>query len=136
MDALPASAHSPWKRVVGIGVALSVVVGIIVLAFAWPGVTSEPKNLPIAFVGPAEVLDQIESGLDENARGAIDPVVVDDRDAAVTAIETREVYGAVIVGQQPEVLAASAASPVVAQLLNGIAGQLQAQAQAAANAQA
>jgi hypothetical protein len=136
MEPLPATIHSPWRRVVGIAFALSVVVGIIVLAFSWPGVTSEPKNLPIAFVGPQAALEQVQGALDEKAPGAIDPVTVDDRDAAVAAIETREVYGAVILSDKPEVLTASAGSPVVAQLLNGIAQQLQAQASAAAAAQA
>jgi hypothetical protein len=134
MEAVPASVHSPWSRVVRIGVVLSVIVGVIVLAFSWPGVTSEPKNLPVALVGPAAVLEPIEAGLAENA--PIDPIVYDDREAAVAAIETREVYGAVIVAQQPEVLTASAASPVVAQLMNGLAQQLQAQVNAAAAAQA
>jgi hypothetical protein len=61
---------------------------------------------------------------------------MDDRDAAVAAIETREVYGAVILSEEPEVLTASAGSPVVAQLLTGLAQQIQAQANAAAAAQA
>jgi hypothetical protein len=134
MEAVPASVHSPWSRVIRIGVVLSVVVGIIVLAFSWPGVTSEPKNLPVAFVGPAAAIEQLEGVLPEDA--PIDPVVMDDRDAAVAAIETREVYGAVILSEEPEVLTASAGSPVVAQLLTGLAQQIQAQANAAAAAQA
>ena len=62
-------------------------------------------------------------------------VVVDDREAAVAAIETREVYGAVILGaESPRCSPPPRRSPVVAQLLTGIAAQLQAQANAAAAA--
>ncbi|MFZ8294636.1 hypothetical protein ACO1LH_14030, partial [Staphylococcus aureus] len=53
-----------------------------------------------------------------------------DRDAAIDAIERREVYGAVIAGKQPEVLLATAASPAVATALRGVAQGLQAQVSA------
>ncbi len=128
--------HSPWARVLGVGAALSLVVGVIVIAFSWPGIASEPQNLPVAFVGPTEQLAQVQGALDENAPGVIVPVDADDRAAAVDLIETREAYGAVIIGAEPEVLTASAASPAVAQMLTGMAAQLQAQANAAAAAQA
>ena len=49
---------------------------------------------------------------------------------------SREVYGAIVLGTQPEVLTSSAASPVAAQALGAIAAQLQAQLQQAAAAQA
>jgi len=136
MATVSESVNSPWSRVVRIGLVLSVLVGVVVLAFSWPAITSEPKDIPIAVVGPAAQLEQIESALDENAPGLIVPQTADDRDAAVQLIDQRKVYGAIIVGQEPEVLTASAASPVVAQLLNGLAQQLQAQANAAAAAQA
>ncbi|QEO10785.1 ABC transporter permease [Protaetiibacter larvae] len=128
--------HSPWRRVVGIGIVLSLVVGVIVLAFSWPGVTSESKNLPIAFVGEAAQLEQIEGALEQSAPGVIAPVTADDRADAVDRIEHREVYGAIVLGAQPEVLQASAASPVVSGLLATVAAQLQVQLTAAAAAQA
>jgi hypothetical protein len=78
----------------------------------------------------------LRDGIDEHAPGAFDVTPVDDRAAAVDAIEHREAYGAIVLGQQPEVLTSSAASPVAAQALNGIAGQLQAMLQQAAAAQA
>ena len=134
--AVPETARSPWSRVVRIGIVLSVLVGVVVLAFSWPAITSEPKDIPIALVGPAAQLEQIEGMIDENAPGLLVPQTADDRDAAIQLIDERKVYGAIIVGQQPEVLTASAASPVVAQLLSGLAQQLQTQANAAAAAQA
>ncbi|WP_438856439.1 ABC transporter permease [Agromyces sp. M3QZ16-3] len=141
------SSHSthrtPIGRAVGIGAVLSLVVGVILLAFAWPSVTAEPKDLPVGIVGPDASVTQVEERVADEAEGAVALERYDDRDAAVAAIEQREVYGAIVLGDQPtdapEVLTATAASPVVAQLLNGLATQLQAgidaQVQAALPAQ-
>lgn len=128
--------HTPWSRVVAIGLGLSVLVGVLVAAFSWPAVTSEVKNLPVAIVAPDAVAEQLESALDEKAPGTLDLSSADDRADAVAQIERRDVYGAIVVGETPEVLVASAASPVVSQLLTSIAAQLQSQLQGAADAQA
>lgn len=130
--------HTPIARVVGLGLALAAVVAVIVLAFSWPSVTAEAKDLPIAITGPAEAVEAAEAAVDEQQPGAIAFVEVDDRDAAVSAIETREVYGAVVLGQAPEVLTTSAGSLVVAQLLGTVATNLEegVNAQAAAAAEA
>jgi hypothetical protein len=122
--------------VVAIAVVLSTAVSVIVLAFLWPAITSEVHGLPLAAAGPSAQLDQLIGGIDQHAPGVFDVTTVDDRDAAVDAIESREVYGAIVLGTQPEVLTSSAASPVAAQALGNIATQLQAQLQQAANAQA
>ncbi|UOQ88354.1 hypothetical protein MUN74_13845 [Agromyces endophyticus] len=130
--------HTPIARVIGLGLALAAVVAVIVLAFSWPSVTAEAKNLPIAITGPAEAVTAAENAVDEQQPGAIAFTDVDDRAAAVDAIESREVYGAIVLGQEPEVLTTSAGSLVVAQLLNAVAANLEegVNAQAAAAAQA
>jgi hypothetical protein len=127
--------HSPWGRVVGVGVALAAVVALIVLAFSWPGVTSEPKDVPIAIVGPDAQVEALEGALDERAEGLFEVTALDDRDAAVAAIETREVYGAILLGPDAEVLTASAGSPIVAQQLTAFASVLEGQLQEAVAAQ-
>lgn len=132
----PDAGPTPWSRVVAVPVALTVAVSVIVVAFLWPALTSEVHDLPLAAAGPAAQLDQLTAGIDQNAPGVFDITTVDDRDAAVDAIEQRDVYGAIVLGQQPEVLTSSAASPVAAQALSGIAAQLQGQLQQAAAAQA
>jgi hypothetical protein len=179
MFALHGQRHTrtPWPQGIGIAAALAVVVGVIVLAFSWPGVTAEPHGLPIAIAAPAPKASAAESGAPENgapeasaaessapesgapeasapekpgpetpsseapgeeagllqmAGEAISPVPVSDRAAAVTAINHREVYGAIILGPQPEVLTSSAASPVVAQMLAGLVPRIQEQAALAA----
>lgn len=133
---LPTGEPTPWSRVVAIPVALTVAVSVIVLAFLWPALTSSPRNLPIAVAGPAAQVDQVTGAIEANADGAFEITTVDDRDAAVAAIEHRDVYGAIVLGQSPEVLTASAASPVAAQALGAVAAQLRGQLQQAAAAQA
>lgn len=127
---------NPWVRVVALPIALTLAVSVIVLAFLWPALTSEVKGLPLAVAGPDAQVSQLVTGIEQKAPGAFEVSTVDDRASAVDAIERRDVYGAIVLGQQPEVLTSSAASPVAAQALSGIAGELQAQLQQAANAQA
>jgi hypothetical protein len=133
-----ANTHTPLLRVTAITAVLVALVGVIVLAFSWPAVTAEPKDLPVAIAGPAEAVDAASQAIDEQADGAIELTTVDDRSAAVDSIEHREAYGAVLLGPEPEVLIASGASTVVAQMLTGVATNLQqgvnAQAEAAAAA--
>jgi len=128
------SSHSthrtPMGRAVGIGAVLSLVVGVILLAFAWPSVTAEAKDLPVGVVGPDAAVAQVEERVADEAEGAVALERYDDRDAAVAAIESRDVYGAIVLGgaptDAPEVLIATAASPAVAQNLRGLAAELQA----------
>jgi hypothetical protein len=132
----PDSARSAWSRVVALPIALTVAVSVIVLAFLWPALTSEPRDLPLVATGADAQVTALVDGIDEHAPGVFDVTTVDDRAAAVAAIEHRQAYGAIVLGQQPEVLTSSAASPIVAQTLSGIAGQLQGMLQQAAAAQA
>ena len=131
----PVEPHSAWPRVVGLGVALAAVIAVIVLAFSWPGVTSDPKGLPLAVAGPDGQVAQLEAALDERAPDLFEVSAADDRAAAVEAIESRIAYGAIVLGPEPEVLTASAASPIVAQQLTAFATALQAQLQGEVAAQ-
>lgn len=118
--------HTPWGRVVALAVGVAAVVGVLVLAFSWPAVTAEPKDLPVAVAGPPRAVAGLEATLDEAQPGVVDLVQVADRDAAVAAIEARDAYGAIVLGTSTEVLTASAASSVTNQLLTATAAQLQA----------
>jgi hypothetical protein len=117
--------HTKWGFAVLFGVVGSLIVGLVVLAFVWPIATASAKDLPIAIAGPAAQVAAVEQAVDATASGAIEFHTVSDRDAAVTRIENRSVYGAIVLGASPEVLTASAGSPVVTQLLTGAAAQLQ-----------
>ena len=56
-----------YGKAAGIGVVLSLVVGVILLAFAWPSVLAEPKDLPIAVAGPDASVEQVESRVADQA---------------------------------------------------------------------
>jgi hypothetical protein len=132
----PESARAAWARVVALPIALTIAVSVIVLAFLWPALSSEPRDLPVVAAGPDAQVTALRDGIDEHAPGIVTITPVDGRAAAVAAIEHREAYGAVVLGQQPEVLTSSAASPIAAQALSGIAAQVQGMLQQAAAAQA
>lgn len=124
------STPTPWSRALGVAVVLSLVVGVILLLFAWPAVTASPQNLPVGVVGDDAQVTQVEATVSEKADGAVSLTRYDSRDAAVAAIERRESYGAIVLGASPtdapEVLTASAASSTVAQMLNDLAQSMQA----------
>jgi hypothetical protein len=122
-----ARPHTKWRFAVQFGVLGALIVGLVVLAFVWPIATASAHDLPIAIAGPDAQVTAVEKGVDANASGVIDFQRVDDRDAAIAAIKHRTVYGAIVLGASPEVLTASAGSPVAGQLLSGVAAQLQAQ---------
>ena len=130
------AVHSPWRRTVALSVVLAAVVAIVVLAFSWPGLVSEVKNLPIAIAGPSTQADQVESALEKSAPGTFVITKTDDRDSAVALIKHRSAYGAIVVSATPELLTASAASPIVSQALTGLAAQLETQLNTAAAAAA
>lgn len=109
-------------RAIMIAVFAAAIVSLILLAFSWPTVTSDPKDLPIAAVGDEQQIDQITDNAPE---GMLDLQRVDSRDEAVKLIEEREVYGAFVLDDEPEILTAKAASPAVAQQLSGIGTQMQ-----------
>lgn len=132
--------HTPLARVIAVALGLSLIVAVIVLAFAWPSVTAEPHDLPVAISGPDSAVASVEDALAQKQPGVLDLRQVDDRDAAVAAIEKREVYGAIVLGSQqgeaPEVLTSSASNLSVSQLLSGVGSALEAQINAQATAAA
>jgi len=98
------------------------VVSIVLLAFAWPTATSRTENLPVAVVGTQEPIDAVTAKMPDKL---LDVHPVAHREDAVNGIRTREVYGGIVLGDQPEILTASAASPVVSQMLGGVATTMQ-----------
>ncbi|GAA2102246.1 hypothetical protein [Brevibacterium salitolerans] len=137
--AVPAAApRTHWARAGLLGVLLSAVVCLVALAFTWPSSVVEPEDVPVAITGPAEALAPVEAALDEQADGVLELIEVPDRNAAVEAIESRAAYGGIVLGEEPEVLTASAAGAATSGIMAQLHGQLQgmAQQQAAAAAQA
>ena len=118
--------HTPWPVVARTALLAALAVCIVLLAFAWPSVTAKVQQLPIAVLGSSEQIAQLAQKAPE---GALDIRSANGRDDAKAQIENREIYGAVILGAQPEILVSSAASPISAQLLTQLGTQLQSQIQ-------
>lgn len=116
-----------WRFAALFGLLGALVVAVIVMAFVWPAATSQPQNLPVGIDGPADAVTAVEDVLAEQDPEPFVLHDVDSREDAVSRIESRELYGAILLGEEPEVLIATAASPVAAQALRGVATQLQLQ---------
>jgi hypothetical protein len=119
--------HTSWAKSLCICVGLTIVVGIILLAFTWPIVTLSPHSVPVAVVGPEALGAQVQGALPPQVGDVLAVQPMADRDAAVAAIERREIYGAIVLAPSPQVLSSSAASTATHQMLTQLAGQLAAQ---------
>lgn len=125
----PGAERSPWPKTFGVAAIAAAAIGVILLAFSWPALSAEPRELAVAVSGPAAAVQQAETAIDAVGDGDTAPVElveVDDRDAAVTAIEEREVVGALLLDpRSPEVLVASAAGSGPQQLMDRLATAMQ-----------
>ncbi|MFJ8537899.1 ABC transporter permease [Streptomyces sp. NPDC093591] len=105
------------RRLIAVVVLVPVLAALALWAFAWPAARTAPRDLPLGVAGPAAATAQVEKQLGRH-EGAFEIHRYADAAAARDAIEDRTVYGAIVVtAQGPELLTASAAGPVVAQLL-------------------
>ncbi|MFD5691491.1 ABC transporter permease [Streptomyces rubiginosohelvolus] len=108
---------APNRRAVAVILLIPLMVTLALWAFAWPAARIAPRDLPVGVAGAAPAAQQLEQRF-EQRDGAFEVHRYADEAAARAAIEDRVVYGAVVATPQgPHLLTASAASPVVSQLL-------------------
>ncbi|MFJ6851089.1 ABC transporter permease [Streptomyces sp. NPDC091271] len=108
---------APNRRAVTVILLVPLIATISLWAFSWPAARIAPRDLPVGVAGAAPAADQLQRQFEQRA-GAFEIHRYDDEAAARDAIEDRVVYGAVVVTEEgPRLLTASAASPVVSQLL-------------------
>ncbi|MFQ6851926.1 ABC transporter permease [Streptomyces sp. 35M1] len=108
---------TPNRRAVAVILLIPLMVTLALWAFAWPAARIAPRDLPVGVAGSAPAAEQLEQRF-EQRDGAFEVHRYADEAAARAAIEDRVVYGAVVATSQgPRLLTASAASPVVSQLL-------------------
>ncbi|MFC7531487.1 hypothetical protein [Actinoplanes sp. GCM10030250] len=120
-----ATAPSPWAKVGAAVALLTVIISILLIAFAWPSVRTSLHDVPIAVAGPAAAADQVVAVLDQRMPGGFDITRVADTSAAEELIRDREVYGAIDFSSgTPQVITASAGSASIAQTLQGVATAL------------
>ncbi len=106
----------------GLVLLLTVLLSLVLVAFAVPAAESAPRDVPIGLAGPAAATGQVEQALDRAAPGAFEATRYPDERALRQAIADREVYGGFALrGEGPLVLIATGGSPAVAQAL-GTAG--------------
>ncbi|MFI9757385.1 ABC transporter permease [Streptomyces sp. NPDC051963] len=121
-----ASAPSHTRRLIAVLVLVPVLAALALWAFAWPAARTAPHDLPLGVAGPAAATAQMEERL-ARQDGAFEIHRYADEAAARDAIEDRTVYGAIVVTPEgPELLNSTAASPVVAQLLQQASAEMNA----------
>lgn len=132
----PASGRG--RHMVVVTLLVSVVAALALSAFAWPAARTAPRDLPLGLAGPTSATAPVEQRLRAH-EGAFEIHRYADEAAARAAIKDRTVYGAIVVGPDagagagtdgtgsgaqgkagpggPKLLTATAAGPLVAQLL-------------------
>ena len=102
---------------------LPVIVFSLLLAIAaWPAVHLAPRDVQLGLLAPEPLVPSVTDRLDA-AGFEVRPYA--DASLAIRAIQERDLDGAIILsGNEPQVLIASAASPVVAEILRSVAGQI------------
>ncbi|QIJ61330.1 ABC transporter permease [Streptomyces sp. JB150] len=108
---------SATRRPLAVALLVPLLAALALWAFAWPAARTAPRDLPLGVAGPAAAAAQAEQRLSRH-EGAFEIHRYADEAAARAAVEGRTVYGALVVTERgPRLLTASAASPMVAQLL-------------------
>jgi hypothetical protein len=120
----PSNRPHGSRALVAVVVLVPLLAGLALAAFAWPAARLAPRDLPIGVVAPAAADDAIEQRLARDG-DAVEVHRFADQASARAAIADRDVYGAIVVAPDgTTVLTASAASPLVAQLLQQAASAL------------
>src|SRR5690349_229750 len=105
-------------RAVGVAALVVALQVLLIALFAWPAIKTAPRDLPVVVVAPPPVAAALVQRLEAARPGAFKVTTVADEAAATTALREREAYAAFVVRPRgPALLVASAASPVVAQML-------------------
>lgn len=133
-----APPHTRWGLTLATAIGAAALVAVVLLAFLWPTVTSSVQNLPVVITGSGPATSTLTAQLEQS--GAFTISSAGNRADAVHDVETRSAYGAFVVaedGSGVEIVTASAASPVVVQIMNQAATTIsQSMAQQATQAQA
>jgi hypothetical protein len=121
-----------WSLAPVFGLVAAVAVALVVMAFVWPAAASQAQRLPVGITGPDDDVSALEDMIAEQNPVPFVFVDVDDRADAVERVKSREIYGAILLGDEPEVLVASGAGAAPTQALRGAGTQVQLQIDASA----
>jgi hypothetical protein len=121
----PLDAHPPRRQLLIVTAVVPIALTLAVLAFTWPAARTAPNNLPVGVVGTGAASQRAALTLDRSDPGGFDLHIYPSDVAARTAIDDRDIYGALEVTPAGlTVLTATAASPSVAQILTTTAQHL------------
>jgi len=124
----PGASPSSWLTVTKAVGLLTVIISVLLTAFAWPAARSSVHGIPVAVAGPAVAVGRVTTVLDQRLPGGFTITEARDTADAERLIDDRKVYGAIDVSTgTPQVFVASGGSPPVAQALQGVATALGAQ---------
>src|SRR5690625_7471566 len=88
-----------WTPVLGVPLGITLLLAVLVSAFAWPAVNSAPRGVGLAIAAPVPAAEQAESPPAAPAgAAAFDVTVAADRAAGDAAVRNRAVYGARVLG--------------------------------------
>lgn len=112
-------------------VVLPLILLLAVLSYSWPAGRIAPRDVPIGMVSTDPAGAQIALALQQKEPGAFDVTLYGSDTAARTAIQNREVYGALeVTPGHITAFTASAAGSTVAQLITQVADNIATQSAA------
>ena len=112
------------KKALVVGALAPLALTLFLLAFLWPMATMEPRDISTAVVGEPQQVAQIQKALDEKKPGLFKTQPASDRAEAERLVQQREVSGAIVLGQEPEVLYSSAAGLPQANIIKNLSQPL------------
>jgi len=131
-DASPSPATAV-RMMLGVVIGLTVVVVVMLCAFALPSVKGGPHNVPIGVAGPQQAVQAIQSRLDGDAW---DVTAYPDPEAIQNAIKRRDIVGGLALGPNGvTVYTASAAGQQISAALSALGTGMAAQQQLRATVQ-
>lgn len=119
--------RSPWLKVLGVVIGLSLAVPLMLLAFVTPMINSGPDDLPLGISGPEQVTEGIAQQLDQNRPGAFEISQYDSAEAVTEAVQDRDVIGGISVGADGAITITTAggAGTPYANVLKGLGSGLE-----------
>lgn len=116
-------------KAAGVVLGIPVIIGLMLFAFLAPTFASGPAGVPVAVSAPEPMVQQLTQGIEQKAGDdAPEITVMDSLDEVRTAVLEREAVGGLaITPEGATAFTASGNGAPYAQLIDGIAGSLEAQ---------
>ena len=80
----------------------------------------KPHDIAVGLVGPADAAGQVTGAIASRAPGAFAFTTYDTEDAARSALDTRTIDGAVVLGQAPKIIVSGAAGDAVTTVITTV----------------